>query len=165
METITKQYEVFAFSELDENAKENARAWFRNGNDDSDTWEQMENDAKAVGLEITALSAHRNNEGEFIVSAVECMEAILKSHGPDCETYKTAQAFDAAIDAMPDSEDENFRVDDMDVAEADFLSSLLEDYRIMLDKELEYQNSDEKVDENIKANGYQFLKNGTFFNA
>ena len=44
--------------------------------------------------------------------------------------------------------------------EEDFLQSLLEDYRIMYNKDIEYQNSDEYISETIEANEYEFTKDG-----
>jgi hypothetical protein len=80
--------------------------------------------------------------------------AILKDHGPDCETTKTAKEFLVELSA------DDLCGGDIDDIETDFLHSLLEDYSIMLQNEYEYLLSDECVDETILANGYTFTKNG-----
>jgi hypothetical protein len=50
-------------------------------------------------------------------------------------------------------------VDTEDI-DANFLRSLLEDYRIMLQKEYEYLTSEETIIETIEANEYEFTEKG-----
>jgi len=162
---------VYTFDELSDEAKERARDWWCASYPLGEWWDCTYEDAKMIGLKITGFDIGRANEitGEFITSAIECSEAILKEHGETCETYKTAQAFCAAIDALPELPEENdpsyWDIErDLcaanDEAEADFLQSLLEDYLILLRHEYEYQMSDDCVDENILANEYEFTEEG-----
>lgn len=167
----TKTITLYQYSELSDKAKEKARDWYRQGSDDDQfAWEQTQNDAKDIGLEILTLDQHRANEGRFIESALECAEKIVKNHGDTCETCKTAKMFiderDEIVSEAPrnddnsDFKDESQLDDDLEELEKEFLQSLLEDYRIMLDKEIEYQNSDECVSESIKSNEYEFTEDG-----
>ena len=50
--------------------------------------------------------------------------------------------------------------ENLDKLDQEFLLSLCEDYRIMFNKEIEYQESNEYVDENIRINEYEFTKEG-----
>ena len=169
--TITKTITLYTFDELPtERAKEKARAWYREaGAHDEFVWENTLEDAKAIGLKIVALDPHRANEGSFIVSAIECSEKIFANHGADCETYKTAKAFDEANDALPElpAEDhpdywkiERELCEGSDANESEFLRALLEDYRVMYERDIEYQNSDEAVDESMRCNEYTFTEDG-----
>ena len=155
---------VYKFEELNEEAKEKARDWFREANDGWTEFATILEDAKEIGLKITALrptGIQGNNEGRFITTARECAEKILKNHGEGCETFKTAGAYLKDIDALELNDDGDF-VDEDTANELtrDFKYSLLEDFRIMFEQEGEYQNSDEVVEENIIANEYEFTEDG-----
>lgn len=158
---------LYRFNELSDKAKEKARNWFREGYTGEFEWENIQDDAKEIGLKITELrptGIQGNNEGEFITTARECAEKILKNHGETCETYKTAKGYLQDLAALAiveggdvgDYEDQNAA----DELTKEFKYSLLEDYRVILEKEEEYQNSDEVVDENIIINEYEFTENG-----
>jgi hypothetical protein len=67
---------------------------------------------------------------------------------------------EAPKDANGDWEDEGELDAKLNECEADFLQSILEDYRIMLKKEYEYRDSDEYITETILANDYEFDENG-----
>lgn len=172
MKTINVK--VYEFDELSDGAKENARIWYRNGALDYDWWETMYDDAKSVGLKITGFDLDRNRHatGEFITSARECADAILKQHGESCESFKTAEAFlkerDEIVDTAPKDENGEFENEHeldgkLDDCEADFLKAILEDYSVMLQNEYEYLLSDENVDETIRINKYTFTKDGKRF--
>ena len=170
MKTIETQ--VFTFDELGDKAKEKARDWFREGDSFifDDAWEQVKDDAEAIGLKITALDDRHGNEGSFIDGAIDCAQAIAENHGPDCETLKTAASFLLSMDSLnieypEDAEGERISdyEDEKEELEKDFLQSILEDYRIMYDKEIEYRQSNEIVDANITANDYTFTADGKRF--
>lgn len=86
--------------------------------------------------------------------------------------YKTAQSFltewDNLVAKYSDgintdrvSEDnENEFDNDADELESEYFNLLLEDYRIMLNKEYEYLTSDEVIKETIEANEYEFTEDG-----
>lgn len=148
------EIKVFTFDELSDEAKERARAWYREGALSYDWWETTYEDAERVGLKLTSFSLDRNRhaKGRFIMSARDCANSIVENHGETCETHKSAQSFLNAALATPRAEFEDL--------ENEFLKSILEDYSIILQKEYEYLLSDEQVDESIKANDYTFTESG-----
>lgn len=152
MKTIETQ--VFTFDELSDKAKEKVREWWLKGFDSSDAFDDIKNDAQVIGLNIKWLDDHGSNKGFFVSGATDCAQAIIENHGPDCETYKTAKQFIDGSKAPNNDEDANAE---------DFLQALLEDYRIMFNREVEYQQSDEVVDENIRVNDYTFTADGKRF--
>lgn len=143
---------VYKFDELGEGAKEKARDWFRQGMGDSFAFETVIEDAKNICLRITSLDSTRANQGEFVTDAKGTAEAILANHGPSCETYKTAETYLPSLKSEDEETAEN--------SAHEFLHDLLEDYRVMLDKEIEYLYSNESVDENIRINEYEFTEKG-----
>ncbi len=172
MKTI--ETKVFTFDELSEKAKEKARDWFREASSSDEWWESTYEDASHIGLKIKGFDIDRGSyvKGEFVAGALECAHKIEKEHGEHCETFKTAAAFlvdrDKIVDDAPKDEDgdveNNYDLDQaLDECEAEFLKAICEDYRLMLTREYEFQNSDETVDENILANEYTFTETGKRF--
>lgn len=151
------QIKVYEFSELSEDAKEKAREWFREGYSFETWWEGVYEDAANIGIKITSFNLDRNRhaEGIFTENAETVASAIIENHGKDCETYKTAKAFQYAITVHSSNMEEV-----IEDAEEEFLKSLLEDYSIILQHEYEYLLSNESVDENIQANEYTFTETG-----
>lgn len=145
---------VFNFDDLDEEAKENARNWYREGALDYDWWDSIFADAETIGLKITGFELDRGRyaTGEFTQDALSVCEAIIANHGKDCETYKTAMQYKGEF--------RNEDYGEYEDARDEFLKSLLEDYSIMLQHEYEYLLSDESVDEAIRANEYTFTETG-----
>jgi hypothetical protein len=160
----TKAYQ---FSELSDQAKEKAIEWYRSGMyEDTFYIECILYDAKEIGLKITDLDDYRC-KGEFIKDAKDVASLIIDNHGKDCETFKDAENFmsnyNDTFSKFPVKEDEeeydeneHDRDEEIEDLENDFLQTLCEDYRIMAQKEEEYQFSEEVVIENIKANEYEF---------
>lgn len=144
---------TYTFNELSESAKEKARDWYKESALDFEWWDFIYEDVKTVGLKIISFDLDRNRhaKGSFIDSAKDCAERIIKEHGEPCETYKTAKAF--LKDYKEDNEDQ----------ENEFLDSILEDFSIILQKESDYMQSNEYIDENILCNEYTFLENGKRF--
>lgn len=167
----TKVIKVFSFDELSERAKENARDWLRGCGFD-EWWEATYEDAERIGLKITSFDLDRNKhaKGKWITSAWECATTITKEHGEGFDTYKDAVVFlrerDEIIDTAERDENGDF-VDEyavdrrLDELEGDFLKTVLEDYASLLQGEWEHLNSDEQVDEAIRANDYTFREDGT----
>lgn len=166
--------EVYGFDELDNAAKEKARAWYREHALDYEWWESTYEDAENIGLKITSFDLGRRQEieGEFVTGAYGCALNIQREHGKDCETYKTAEKYLADRAALyakyPQDEAGDFIAyheanDALEDLGKDFLKSLLQDYFVMLGKEYEYLLSDEQVDESIRANEYDFTKDGKRF--
>jgi hypothetical protein len=162
---------IYQYDELSDKAKEKARDWFREASSGDEWWESTYEDAENVGIKISGFDINRGNycKGKFISGAEETAWKIEKEHGETCETFKTAKAFlkerDRIVDEAPKDENREFESErELDAAlnecESDFLRSILEDYRILLQKQYEYVNSDECVEETIRANEYEFEESG-----
>ena len=159
MKTISVN--LYEYKELSDKAKETARNWWLEGRDNQFEWDNMQEDAKNIGLKLKGRNSRDTMEGDFISSARECAEKIIKEHGKTCETFKTAKAFLVEL-KKADKEYKKTGSEAMkEEAEHDFLLSLCEDYRIMMDKEEEHQCSDEAIEEAMEANEYTFLEDGT----
>lgn len=160
----TIRTKVYKFEELSEQAQQKAIEWYISGNDLSCVWRDIKEDAKQIGLKIISLSDHKENEGEFMLSANEVAANIFNEHGGDCDTYITAQEFmeewQPVFDEYMQTEEGEDKL--MEI-ENEFLKSLLEDYRIMYNKDIEFQNSDEAVEDTIIANEYEFTVEGNRF--
>lgn len=149
-----RTYQVFKFEELKEEAKQRAlqdQADFQ-ASEFKFEWDCIKDDAKNIGLELTEWEYCRDIKGEFIGSALECAEKIIKEHGKKCETYKTARKYLRGLKLKTEEK--------RNAAEDDFLQAILEDYRIMTDKQFEFVQSEEACKEAIEANDYRFLENG-----
>ena len=161
-----KETKVYKFDELSDNAKEKALNELYDINVDYDWWDSIYEDAENIGLKLKTFDLDRNRHatGEFILSATEVAANVIRDHGDQCETYKTAQEFldEQNKYPMPDDDSDEFSVweDKMLELEDEFLKSLLEDYSIILQKEYEYLTSEEAIIESIKANDYVFDENG-----
>src|SRR5665213_2131342 len=108
-------------------------------------------------------------EAEFIASAEETAHKIETEHGDKCETFIDAKEYLGARDKVVNEweRDENGefvnqdRLDvSLDALDSNFLYALREDYRISLREEFEYMQSTESIEENIRANGYEFTVDG-----
>lgn len=106
----------------------------------------MYGDAERVGLKIKEFDLGRGSyvKAEFTASAEETAHAIEKEHGETCGTYKTAKEYlkerDELIDTWPKDENGDFENEcqldvELDILDNDFLASLQEDYRVILEKE------------------------------
>ena len=148
---------VYQFDELDDKAKERAREWYRAGALDYEWWESVYEDAAQVGLKITGFDLGRGQsiDGELTMSAMESVSNIITTHGEDCDTHKLASRYYPQLLAQ-DIEDE----DKAQQLEEEYARELKEVYWHMLNEEMEYQLSNECVDESILANEYEFLENG-----
>lgn len=155
--TKTVTYDIFTFEELSETAKNTAREWYRSLGIDFEWWESTYEDAENIGLKISSFDCGRSNEIEIDLlsgfSISEVCQNILKDHGAHCETYKTA------LSLYIDRHNGYTRKQGEDYKK-EWLGCIGEDYLIMLRKDLEYLESDESVDENIKCNEYTFDENG-----
>ncbi len=161
----TVQIKVFSFDELSDDAKENARNWYREGSLDYDWWESTFEDAQNIGLKLASFDLDRNRgaTGAFTETVETVVRLIIAHHGPKCETYKTAKAF---LTDLRKLRKRQFDYDERYASLcAEFERSLIEDYSLMLQHEYEYLLSDEQVDESITANEYTFTQDGKRFNA
>jgi hypothetical protein len=166
MKTI--KIKVYEFSELSEDAQQRVIRDLYDLNIDYNWWDFTYDDAKGIGLEITSFDfdRRRHAKGSFLLSPAEVAQNIFNNHGSECETYRTAQnfmnewqpIFNNYLDESHVDYESSESEDKMLSLESDCLSSLLEDYSIMLQKEYEYLQSDEAIIETIKANSYTFFR-------
>ncbi len=140
---------VYRFDELEEDAKETARNWFREGAFNYERWNSTYEDAERIGLQITEFDIDRGTiGGRLLLTGRESARLILNDHGAASPTYETA------VDYLY----RRTRVEPF--IEDDYLYSILQDYLYMLRDEYEYLYSDECVEENIRCNEYEFLTDG-----
>ena len=162
MKTI--ETKVYTFDELSDEAKERALNWMLTVSYDDDYHvTDLCEDAKNIGLNIIQLDDYKSNKGAFITSALSCANSIVAEHGDTCETYKTAKNFLKEVAAIEYPEDSEDSEDLREAQDNEFLHTLLEDYRIMLNKENEYRSSREYLTDNILANEYTFTEDGKRF--
>lgn len=168
----TVKINLYQFSELSKKAQEKALETFVNTALDFEWWDSVYDDAKTICLKITGFDLDRVCDGQLTTSAAECAELILKNHGKSTDTYKLATEFlkehAELVEKHSDghnlnkvAEENEYDYDnEADEQEAEFLKSLLEEYRIMLRKESEYLQSAEAAKEAIEANDYLFFADG-----
>lgn len=163
----------YSFEELSEDAKKKAIRDNYAINVDYDWWGSTYEDAQSIGLKITGFDLDRNRhaDGEFLLSANEVAANIFRDHGDKCDTYKTAEKFMAEwqpvfseyMDENSEKYESGESEDELQALEDDFLKSLLEDYSIILQKESEYLQSEEAIEETLASNDCQFTEDGNRF--
>jgi hypothetical protein len=169
----TIRTKVYQFSELSEQAKQKAIEVCSDYNVSYDWWESIYEDAENIGLKIKGFDIDGGSycKGDFQIAANEIAANILRGHGENCDTYKTASnfmeewqpVFSNYMDETHESYESSESEDKLLELEDDFLKALLEDYRIILQKEYEYLTSEEAVVETIQANEYEFTADGRRF--
>jgi uncharacterized protein YqkB len=169
-----KETKVYTFSELNEDAKQQALENLADININHDWWEHIYFDAEKIGCEINGFDIDRGNDCnlEFQLTGFEIANKIVANHGEQCETYLTAKQFLFDHDNLvfQHSDGKNTKVvaedneidfdNDLDQLEGEFKHSLSEDYRIMLSHEYDYLTSEEAIIETIEANEYEFDEHG-----
>lgn len=206
---ITKT--VYTFEELSDDAKENARAWYRQQVfSDSNDWDHVIDDAvecaRIIGIDISSHpvktfggSTVQEPDVQFSGFSSQGDGALfegryayakgglkaIKSYAPqDAELHRIAKALQdtqrkrfykltascvqrgrytnsSSMSVTVDHPDYLFRsVVDAEEEIRESLRSFADWIYRQLEKEYEYQNSNESVDENIIANGYEFDEEG-----
>jgi len=149
------EVKVYPFAELSDEVQETIIERFRDSAIDYEWWENTFEDAENVGIIIEEFDIDRASFCRGTIDdAIDTARAILKGHGDTCETWQTAKNFHDAV--AKDGED----TEDYENLCLDFKYSLLEDYRIILQKEYEYLLSDTVIRDTIDANEYEFTVNG-----
>ena len=167
-----KETKVYSFAELSDEAKGSAIENMADINVDYNWWESTYEDATNVGIKITSSDEQRGCEGDFVESAGETAEKVISDHGKMCETYKTATKYlhdraelvkkysdGVTVDLVTEDNEYDFD-NDCDDLDAEFLRSLLEDYRIILREEYEYLTGEQAIQDTIEANEYEFTEDG-----
>lgn len=165
MRTVTT--EVYSFSELSDKAKQKAIAHYHDINVDYDWWDFIYEDASNVYIEITGFDVGRGQDIQlnFLQHAKDIADEIVKQHGEDCETYKTAKKFlqqwqvQAVTFALTEPCDDEQEDADEQLTE-DFKKDIARCYWKTLSEDYSYRLSDEAVIESIEANDYEFTKDG-----
>lgn len=168
-----KETKVYPFDELPDDTKEKAVANLCDINVFHDWWEFTFEDAAQVKLKLTEFDIDRGSycRGEFIEYAKDTANAIIYAHGACCPTHETATEFieDSAklymeypvkLDDDGDDENETDRTREQGDLNDEFLHDILEDYRIILQKEYEHLSSEDAIIETIEANKYEFTADG-----
>lgn len=173
----TVSINVYSFSELSEEAKQKALNKLADINFNYEWWDDIYEDAKYIGLKLTSFDLDRNRhcKGEFLLDAQEVANKIISEHGESCSTYETAKNFlsewsdlvskySDGINTDIVTEDNQYDFDqEADDLENEFLSSLCEDYSMILQRDYEYRYSEEAIIETIEVNEYEFTENGDLF--
>ena len=161
---------VYKFEELTDEQKDKVIEKHYDINVDYDWWDSVYEDARQIGLKITAFDIDRGSycKADFIHGAIDTANLITENHGYKTETYQDAVNYLKerkellASELKKNEDDEDFTEDDVDFEDIDheFLKSLREDYLIILRNEFEYLTSKEAIIETIEANDYEFDENG-----
>lgn len=167
-ETITRT--LYQFDELNDDAKENAREWWRECAAYDDWWEYIYEDAERIGAKIEGFDIDRGSYCTLkVVDTEETAREIMAQHGECCDTYKTAKEYTEQKEKILDAAErdeagefvDEYQLDaDLDDLDAEFVKALAEDYLTILRSEYEYRMSGENVDENIRCNEYEFTGSG-----
>lgn len=173
MRTETTTRILYKFDELSDKAKETALDRYRYINTGAGTewWDQTYEDAANVGIKIEGFDTGRSCAIDGKVEDTEqTAHSIVKEHGEECSTYKTAAEYlkerDAIIQRAGDSNDSEDSLDQdevdnlLDELGEEFTKSILQDYLTILRDEMEYLESDEAIQETIEANDYEFTEDG-----
>jgi len=168
MKTI--EINLYKFQELSEEAKQNAIEKLSNINVSHEWWDSTYEDAKNVGIKLQYFELDRNKSatGEFIDSPQEVANKIIKEHGEQCETHKTALKFLSEIEKINsrevgNTEEEERQEADIEDVNEEFLKDILHDYANILQEECEYLQSEEAIIETIEANEYDFTEDGKLY--
>jgi hypothetical protein len=150
-----KETKVYQYDELNERAKERALDWYAQGALDYEWWDSTFEDAERAGLKITEfdLGGRKHIKGHLIVPMKDSINSILKDHGKACDTYTLAKRFQGAMRGV---KDENT----LEELEEEYTEALCEEYFSILDKEADYLQSREAMEEDIRANEYEFTEDG-----
>ena len=170
----TVEITLYNFEELPHHGQEQAINRYADINVDYEWWDSTYEDAKHIGLKITSFDDY-SLEAEFIEGAEYTANKILEDHGEQCETYQTAKNYleeraelvallsdGVHLDRVAEGNEDEFdwSCNDLD---AEFLYSLREDYRIILQKEYDYLTSEEAIKDTLIANEYDFTINGEIY--
>ena len=181
---------VFLFDELTDAAQEKAREWFRTASAHDTWWsESVIDDAKRIGTligfdadEIYWRGFWSQGDGACWTGSVSyaagCAAAVARECPQDAEIQRIARAWQdlqrrnfyqirggvSANDRYMRTSVDAYRADDRDVTDEGDAGQIVSDFADWvyrsLEKEYDYQMSDECVDEAIRANEYEFDEDG-----
>lgn len=146
---------VFKFDELREDAKKQAIEWYQSGCF-GDWWEYTYEDAERIGCKIKGFDLNCwSIDFDFVLGAREVALKVIAEHGAECDTFKAAKSFLSGFTVCLEDEEEK-------LAEV-FRLELGGCYLSMLKGALDWEESEEKAVEDIRANEYDFTADGKRF--
>ena len=164
---------LYTFAELDDDAKDRAREWYRSCSDDDQwIWQDAEKSRAAFLREFNAEFIRGNqhsirvdggyaNEDDISELSFVRLWKYLNANHADCiskigHCQFTGVTWDESLlDGIAEFMLRPYRADFESL-----LYSCCEDLRIAVENEIDYQNSDEAVDEAITCNQYEFTDQG-----
>lgn len=147
---------IYTFEELSDTAKEKARNWYREGFD-YPWWSEVHDSLKAFcdGFGIKVLDYSYGGRGAHISTDADNSHFRgFKLKDFDREAMPTGFCFDCAL---------RYTFADQFKQHGDALGAFkaaLNQFLLDVETDIEYQYSDEAVDESIEANGYEFTEEG-----
>ena len=167
MRTQVTETVLYSFDELSDTAKQSAIESLYDLNVDHDWWDYVYNDAEEVGCEINGFDLDRGAYCDLTCNDTEhTAHMIISDHGDTCDTHKTAVDYLTRRESIINQHDNDHEYEldqELDGCGIDFTQSLSEDYRIMLQRELDYLTSKEAIIETINCNEYEFTVDGKLF--
>ncbi len=142
---------VYKFDELGAKAKEKARDWFRQITATDDWWANVYEEAAELRIKITGFHLNgRQIDLHLTKDPDEVARLVVERLGPDEDAAKVAHRHlihRRALSTLAEKQRD---------LEANLGRSLLN----QLEREYDYQQSNENVDETIRANDYDFYASG-----
>jgi hypothetical protein len=184
MRHVIKEYNVYSFNELSDKAKQRARNWYSEGLEFNDEFvlEDAKEVAKLMGINISSVQySGFSSQGDGLCfigkySPVEKMARKVKEYAPlDQKLQDIALLLELSRPLTAVIERKYYNSFNMEITcyngddekhskEVELLETALNSFATWiyrsLEKEYEYQNSNEAIDETILANEYEFLENG-----
>ena len=175
---------LLKFDELSEEAQESILQRHRDINVDCEWWEHIFEDAATIGLRIDGfdLGNKRSIEGELTENLLDCCLLIRKHHGKGCDTFQTARGYlreygkalgkwrKVELADDPEYYSDYAPIDWINAFEREdeaqelmeqFKLGLLQDYYSILNREHEYQTSEEQVEQAVVAMENLYTEDGT----
>lgn len=158
---ITKTVNLYQYSELSEDAKENARQWWRKASQDDDWWDYVQDEAKETGVSIEAFDVYyKTIEIELNETMPDIIAKINEIQGKESVLGKLAAEYEAKIKAMPEEAETQEQEEAAEELENDFKIAIGEIYLRLLRDQMEYQESEEYIADTMEANEYTFTEDG-----
>ena len=175
----TSETIIYKFDSLPDEGKEKALENLYDINISVEWWDYIYEDAKNVGIKITDFNLDRGSycKGHTVENVEVVCNLIIKNHGRQCETYKTAESYFETRRQIygkypltytddycgADDYDEYGRIYELRQLSEDTTGAILEDYRVILQKGYGYLTSEKAIIETIKANDCEFTADGSLY--
>ena len=158
METIT--IDIYKVSELSGKVQTYVLDKYRDVMTDYQWWDFLYEDARRLGLEISAFDTYYKTISiEYTDDAEDTANNILSEWGEGTDMYLLASTFLQEYTKLVTADEQDD--DDIKYIQDEFLRELGEEFLSMLDKEYEWRTSDEAITEYLEDNQYMFTANGT----